>query len=116
MLQNLSSAAVVIGALRVNSLPPGKFFMLFCRLLIFFSKTTFSKISFKNTCTIRVSNSLVPDQARRSVRPDLGQNCLQKLSADDTHGDKELTLFPPDTTLLSNRQSQRLPCTGFAQA
>ena len=29
-------------------------------------------------------NSLDPDQARRSVGPDLGPNCLQKLSADDT--------------------------------
>ena len=29
----------------------------------------------------RVSNSLDPDQARHFVRPDLGQNCLQRLSA-----------------------------------
>ena len=43
----------------INSLPPVKFFMLFCRLLIF-SKSSFSKNSFRNT--IRVSNSLVPDQ------------------------------------------------------
>ena len=42
----------------------------------------FSKHSFRNT--IRVSNSLEPDQARRSVGPDLVPNCLQKLSADDT--------------------------------
>ena len=34
--------------------------------------------------TIRVSNSLDPDQARRFVGPDLGPNCLQRLSADDT--------------------------------
>ena len=32
--------------------------------------------------TIRVSNSLDPDQARHFVRPDLDPNCLQKLSAD----------------------------------
>ena len=38
-----------------------------------FSKSTFSKNSFRNT--IRVSNSLDPD---------LGPNCLQRLSADDT--------------------------------
>ena len=31
-----------------------------------------------------MSNSLDPDQARHSVGPDPGQNCLQKLSADDT--------------------------------
>ena len=38
--------------------------------------------SFRNT--IRVSNSLEPDQARRFFGPDLGPNCLQKVSADDT--------------------------------
>ena len=29
-----------------------------------------------------MSNSLDPDQARQNVGPDLGPNCLQKLSAD----------------------------------
>ena len=38
------------------------------------------KNSFGNT--IRVSNSLDPDQARRFVRPVLGPNCLQRTSAD----------------------------------
>ena len=33
--------------------------------------------------TIWVSNSLDPDQARHFVGPDLGQNCLQRLSADN---------------------------------
>ena len=55
--------------------------MIFCRLLIF-SKSTFWKISFRNS--IRVSNSLDPDQARHFVRSDLGPNCLQRLSADGT--------------------------------
>ena len=32
--------------------------------------------------TIRMSNSLDPDQARHFVGPDLGPNCLQRLSAD----------------------------------
>ena len=32
---------------------------------------------------IRVSNSLDPDQDRHYVGPDLGPNCLQRLSADD---------------------------------
>ena len=31
-----------------------------------------------------MSNSLDPDQARHFVGPDLGTNCLQRLSADDT--------------------------------
>ena len=30
-----------------------------------------------------MSNSLNPGQARRFVGPDLGPNCLQRLSADD---------------------------------
>ena len=34
--------------------------------------------------TIRVSNSLDPDQYRHSVGPDLGPNCLQRLSEVDT--------------------------------
>ena len=33
--------------------------------------------------TIRVSNSLDPDQTRHFVEPDLGPNCLQRLSADN---------------------------------
>ena len=53
----------------------------FC-LLIFFSKSIFSKNYFRNT--ISVSNSLDPDQAQRYVGPALGLNCFQKLSADAT--------------------------------
>ena len=52
--------------------------MLFRQLLIFF----FWKNYFNYT--IRVSNSLGPDQARQNVGPDLGPNCLQKLATDDT--------------------------------
>ena len=48
----------------------------------FFSKLIFWNNSF--AITIRVPNSLNLDQARRSVRSDLGPNCLQRLSADDT--------------------------------
>ena len=58
----------------VNSLPPGKFCMLFCRLLIF-STSTFLKHFFRNT--IRVPNSLDPDQVQYFVGPDLGPKCLQ---------------------------------------
>ena len=49
--------------------------------IYFFSKITFSKTSFRNT--IRVSNSLDADQDRHSVGPDLGPNCLHRLSTDD---------------------------------
>ena len=48
----------------------------------FFKINFFEKILSGNT--IRVSNSLHPDQARPSVGPDLGPNCLQRLSADNT--------------------------------
>ena len=47
----------------------------------FLSKLSFSKNSFWNT--IRVTNSLDPDQDRHIVGPDLGPNCLQRLSADN---------------------------------
>ena len=47
----------------------------------FFQNQLFRKKSLTNT--IRVLNSLDPDQARHFVGPDLGPNCLQKLSADD---------------------------------
>ena len=47
----------------------------------FFSKLNFSKNSFRNTT--RVSNCLDPYQDQQNVGPDLGPNCLQRLSADD---------------------------------
>ena len=46
----------------------------------FFSKLTFLTNSLRNT--IRASNGLDPDQEWRSVGPDLGLNCSQRLSAD----------------------------------
>ena len=55
--------------------------MLFLSSADFCSKLTFSTNIFKNT--LRVSNSLDPDQDRHSVGPDLGPNCLQRLSTDD---------------------------------
>ena len=48
-----------------------------------FFKTNFLEKFFKVN-TIRVSNSLDPDQARQNVGPDLSPNSLQKLSAEDT--------------------------------
>ena len=46
-----------------------------------FSKFTFSQKKFR--ITIRVSDSLDPDQDRQNVSPDLGPNCLQSLTGDD---------------------------------
>ena len=57
----------------------------FCSLLLtFFKINFFQKNSFRNT--IRVSNSLDPDEDRHSVGPHLGPNCLQRLSADSKQG------------------------------
>ena len=42
----------------------------------FFPKLIFSKFSARNT--IKVSNSLDPDQDRHFVGPDLGPNCLKR--------------------------------------
>ena len=66
----------------MNSLPPWKIVHAFLLSENFFQNQLFQKNSFRNT--IRVSNSLDPDQARHIVGPDLGPNCLQKFSADDT--------------------------------
>ena len=57
------------------------FFFVVC--WIFFFKSTLSKNCFRNT--IRVANSLDLDQAWYIVGPDLGPNCLHRLSADDTY-------------------------------
>ena len=50
-------------------------------MLFFFKINFFEKKKFRNICNFRVSNSLDPDQDRRFVGPDLGPNCLQRLSA-----------------------------------
>ena len=49
--------------------------------LLYFSKSTLSKNSFRNM--IRVSNSLYPDQTRHFVEPDLGPKVFLRLSAED---------------------------------
>ena len=51
--------------------------MLLLSLPIFFQNQLFRS-------TIRVSNRSDSAQAQQNVGPDLGPNCLQKLSADDT--------------------------------
>ena len=72
-------------------------FLFFCPLLIFFSKSSFSKNYFEST--IRLSNSFDPDQVRHLIGPDLGPNCLQRLSADGTS-------YPLSTT--TNRQRMKV--------
>ena len=60
----------------------GIFFILLLSSADFFQKLTFSKKSFRNT--IKVSNSLDPDQDRHFVGPDMGPNCLQRVLAKDS--------------------------------
>ena len=75
---------------RSKSLHAWVIFHAFCRLLIFFffQNHPFRNNTFRNT--IRVSNSLDPDQVRHLVGPDLGPNCLQRIKADATKVNKEL--------------------------
>ena len=57
------------------------FMLLCCRLLTFLKKKNFFENSLRNT--IRMSNSLDPDQEQHFVGPDPGPYCLQRFSADD---------------------------------
>ena len=68
----------------------GDFSCFFCRLLKFFKINSF-EVPFWNT--IRLSNSLDPDQVWQSLRPDLDPKCLQRLSADDTSRQKVDNIF-----------------------
>ena len=49
-------------------------------MISFIFKSLYQKKNFRNT--IKVSNSLDPDEARHLFGPDLIPNCLQRLSAD----------------------------------
>ena len=49
-----------------------------------------------------MSNGLDPDQAKKIVRPDLGPNCLQRLSADDTNRQRVIGLLALHTIYISN--------------
>ena len=69
---------------------------IFEKFLIF-SKSLFLKNSFRNTT--RVSDSLDPDQARHFGGPDLGPNCLQKLSADDTRRQRVKSMVAPESLI-----------------
>ena len=58
-------------------------FQAFLSSAIFFKNQLFRKILSEIPS---VSQSLDPDQAQHFVGPDLGPNCLQRLSADDISG------------------------------
>ena len=66
------------------SAPPAMISFFLCFMLLLFSSDFFKISLFKilsDTYTIRVSNSLGPDQDRHYVGLDLGPNCLHRLSA-----------------------------------
>ena len=73
----------------------------------FFFKINFFKKSFFGN-TIRVSNYLDPDQDRRSVGPDLGTNCLQKLSTDDTKKRVNDLTHIKNISIIHNSTSQKI--------
>ena len=56
------------------------FLLAFLQSADYFQKSSFQNESLRNTSIIRVSNSLDQNQARHFVGPDLGPNCLQRLS------------------------------------
>ena len=58
-------------------------FHAFCRLLISFKINFFEKF-FQEYYQFVMSNGLDPDHATHFAGPDLGPNCLKRLSADDT--------------------------------
>ena len=73
---NLSSAAVVIGTLRVNSLHAGKFFTLFCHLLVFFKINLFQKFFQEYHQTVEQFGSR---SGSSSVRPVMGPKLIAKV-------------------------------------
>ena len=66
---------------------------------------------FKERPTIRVANTLDPDQAWRFVSPDLETNCLQSLLADDkSHHQHQYSLsvgFNSSASVVHTSQPQR---------
>ena len=100
------------------------YFVVYCLL---FPKLTFSKNSFKNN--IRVSNNLDPDQDRHFVGPDLGPNCLPRLSAKNKSPltRKELNKYaqvrlealilahPSSTSHLCKALTRMCQCAGLAE-
>ena len=81
-----------------NSLHAVYIFSCFCCHILIYFKLTFQKIL---SGTLRVSNGLDPDQNLSSVGPDLGPNCLQRLSADSKSHRYQGKLYKP---MLTNQE------------
>ena len=75
-LAHMKTTLIAYTLKQSSTLPLGKFFMLFCRLLILFSKPTFSRNSFRNISECQTDwIQIRPDILSG---PDLGPNCLQR--------------------------------------
>ena len=92
------------------TLPSGLFCMLFCHLLLFcfFQNQIFQK---NLSGMPSVSKSLDPDHAQPFVSPNLGPNCLQRLSAEDTSRQTVINVLEPldPTEISSYSVSIRVP-------
>ena len=73
--------SIILHWIVFNSLPHGKFFMLFCRLLIFFKINFFEQIFREYHLTVKQFGSR---SGPTFCCPDQDPICLQRLSADDT--------------------------------
>ena len=60
-----------------------------------------------------MSNSLDPDQARRFVGPDLGPNCLPRLSVDETGRQRVNVVWLLNPTLLNEACRDKTCLRGF---
>ena len=83
----------------------GNFASLFVVCEFFYTISTFLKNYFRKT--IKEWNNLDPDQAKCFVGPDLGPDCLQWLSADDTSRQRVKIDFHGSNVLLTHS----IPCS-----
>ena len=74
LLSNKLCQVMEINKLSFNSLHAGLLFMILLSFADFFSKSTFSKTSFRKNIGLPIG--LDPDQDRLFVGPDLGPNCF----------------------------------------
>ena len=75
--------------------------MPFCHLLILFKIDFFFLFFFGGGGAESDHHRISPsDHARCFVRPDMGSNCLQRLSADDTSRERLSSLHDEDFTCL----------------
>ena len=82
-------------------------FSLFACWVTVLLKSTFSQKSDWNT--IRVANSLDPDQAQPNVGPDLGPNCLKRLSVDKKNHHPQVDSESKSSPVKIDSSSESVP-------